>query len=54
MVGRSYLQRTGLCWADAWLLEELTESSVGSLESEEDGELSEAGEGWTLVGCGRC
>lgn len=35
-------------------MEELTESSVRSLESEEDCGLSDAGEGWTLVGCGRC
>lgn len=35
-------------------MQELTESSVGSLESEEDCGLSEAGEGWTLLGCGCC
>ena len=32
--------------------EGLTESSVWSLEREEDGGLSEAGEGQILLGCG--
>lgn len=32
-------------------MEELTETSVGSSESEEDCGLSDTGEGWTLLGC---
>ena len=33
-------------------MEGLTESSVWNLESEEDGGLSEAGEGQSLLDCG--
>lgn len=39
--------------AEGWM-QELTESSAGSLESEEDFGLSEAGDGWTLLGCRSC
>lgn len=35
-------------------LEELTEANVGSLEIQEDCGLSEAAEGWTLLGCWCC